>query len=255
MFVETFPPPLLKNTPLIFPERSKDEPVAAPMFGVTSVGDVANTKFPVPVSPVTADAKFAGDGVAKKVATLVPNPDTPVEIGNPVAFVSVADDGVPRTGETSVGDVANTKFPVPVSPVTAVRKLAGDGVAKKFATPVPNPDTPVEIGNPVAFVRVPPDGVPKAPLNTTGAPADPTLTANAVTIPVPNPDTPVDIGNPVAFVSVAEVGVPRAGVTRVGPIIEPVTVKDPEMFTVFAAKSPFISGTPEPEAIYNLLFS
>jgi hypothetical protein len=72
---------------------------------------------------------------------------------------------------------------------------------------------------------------------------------------VPNPDTPVEIGNPVAFVSVAEVGVPRAGVTRVGPIIEPVTVKDPEMFTVFAAKSPFISGTPEPEAIYNLLFS
>jgi hypothetical protein len=27
------------------------------------------------------------------------------------------------------------------------------------------------------------------------------------------------------------------------------------MFTVFAAKSPFINGTPEPEAIYNLSFS
>ena len=27
------------------------------------------------------------------------------------------------------------------------------------------------------------------------------------------------------------------------------------MFTVFAAKSPFISGVPEPEAIYNLLLS
>ena len=39
------------------------------------------------------------------------------------------------------------------------------------------------------------------------------------------------------------------------PVIEPVTVKEPEMFTVFAAKSPFISGVPEPEAIYNLLLS
>ena len=27
------------------------------------------------------------------------------------------------------------------------------------------------------------------------------------------------------------------------------------MFTVFAAKSPFISGVPEPDAIYNLLLS
>jgi hypothetical protein len=39
------------------------------------------------------------------------------------------------------------------------------------------------------------------------------------------------------------------------PLIEPVTPKDPEMFTVFAAKSPFISGVPEPDAIYNLLLS
>jgi len=38
-------------------------------------------------------------------------------------------------------------------------------------------------------------------------------------------------------------------------LIEPVTPKEPEMFTVFAAKSPFINGVPEPEAIYNLLLS
>ena len=37
--------------------------------------------------------------------------------------------------------------------------------------------------------------------------------------------------------------------------VKDVAVKEPEMFTVFAAKSPFISGVPEPEAIYNLLFS
>ena len=39
------------------------------------------------------------------------------------------------------------------------------------------------------------------------------------------------------------------------PLIEPVTPNDPEISTVFAAKSPFINGVPEPEAIYNLLLS
>jgi len=39
------------------------------------------------------------------------------------------------------------------------------------------------------------------------------------------------------------------------PLIEPVTPKEPEIFTVFAAKSPPINGVPEPEAIYNLLLS
>jgi hypothetical protein len=34
--------------------------------------------------------------------------------GKPVAFVSVTDDGVPRSGETSVGDDANTMLPEPV---------------------------------------------------------------------------------------------------------------------------------------------
>ena len=39
------------------------------------------------------------------------------------------------------------------------------------------------------------------------------------------------------------------------PVSEPITITEPEIFTVFAAKSPFISGTPEPEAMYNLLLS
>ena len=37
--------------------------------------------------------------------------------------------------------------------------------------------------------------------------------------------------------------------------VNDVAVKEPEMFTVFKAKSPFISGVPEPKAIYNLLLS
>jgi hypothetical protein len=37
--------------------------------------------------------------------------------------------------------------------------------------------------------------------------------------------------------------------------VKEVAIKDPEIFTVFAAKSPFINGVPEPEAIYSLLLS
>lgn len=66
-------------------------------------------------------------------------PVTPVVKGKPVAFVKTPLDGVPRAGVTSVGDVANTKAPLPVSSVTAAAKFALVGVAKKVATPVPKP--------------------------------------------------------------------------------------------------------------------
>jgi hypothetical protein len=54
--------------------------------GVVIVGEVANTADPVPVSSVKAVRKLADVGVAKKVATLAPRPDTPVEIGRLVQF-------------------------------------------------------------------------------------------------------------------------------------------------------------------------
>jgi hypothetical protein len=94
--------------------------LGVPRAGVTRVGDVANTFAPVPVSSVKAAAKLAQLGVAKKVATLVPRPLTPVEIGRPVAFVKVALVGVPRMGVTKVGEVAKTLAPLPVSSVKAV---------------------------------------------------------------------------------------------------------------------------------------
>jgi hypothetical protein len=129
-------------------------PVAAPITGVTNVGVFANTAAPEPVSSVSAAAKFALDGVAKKVATFAAKPDTPVEIGKPVQLVSVPEVGVPRigvtitmlvlvqalmlplvtvpsTGVTKVGLVLNTNRPVPVSSVIAARRLALDGFAKK----------------------------------------------------------------------------------------------------------------------------
>ena len=77
-------------------------PVAAPMTGVTSVGVVANTAEPVPVSSVKAVCKLALLGVAKKVATPVPNPLTPVATGKPVQLVNVPLVGVPSMGVTIV---------------------------------------------------------------------------------------------------------------------------------------------------------
>src|SRR3989338_8275135 len=93
---------------------------AAPSVGVTRVGLVAKTTAPVPVSPVTAAARLAVDGVAKNVATPVPRPETPVLMGRPVALVRVAEDGVPSAGVTKVGLVESTMFPVPVTAFESV---------------------------------------------------------------------------------------------------------------------------------------
>lgn len=49
-------------------------------------------------------------------------------------------------------------------------------------------------GNDEPFDRLIEDGVPPAPLNRTGAPADPLLMASAAALPVPRPVTPVAIG-------------------------------------------------------------
>ena len=102
-----------------FPIRTlfaaRDVADATPNTGVVRVGDVANTKSPEPVSSVTADAKLADEGVAKKVATLAAKPDTPVEIGRPVQLVKVPEPGVPNTGVIKVGVLLKTTRPVPLS--------------------------------------------------------------------------------------------------------------------------------------------
>jgi hypothetical protein len=117
-----------------------------------------------------------------------------------------------------VGEPAKTRAPVPVSSVTAVIKLADDGVARKLATPAARPEIPVLTGRPVALVKVPEDGVPSAPPLTTNAPAVPTLTPRAVRTPVPAPVKPVAIGRPVALVRTAAEGVPRLGVVKAGEV-------------------------------------
>jgi hypothetical protein len=89
--------------------------VGVPNNGVTRVGVLANTKAPLPVSSVTAEAKLADEGVIKNAVTPAPVPVTPVEIGRPVQLVRVPEVGVPNNGVVRVGEVANTKSPLPVS--------------------------------------------------------------------------------------------------------------------------------------------
>ena len=112
-----------------------------------------------------------------------------------------------------------TRLPVPVSSVTAPSRFELLGVARKVATPAPRPETPVLIGRPVAFVSVPPDGVPSAPPLTTNAPAEPVFTASAVATPVPRPEIPVDTGSPVALDRLAKDGVPMFGVVSTGLVL------------------------------------
>jgi hypothetical protein len=57
-------------------------------------------------------------------------PVTPVVKGKPVAFVKVADVGVPKIGVTKVGEVDSTVFPVPVEVVTPVPPAATANVPK-----------------------------------------------------------------------------------------------------------------------------
>ena len=159
--------------------RLMDEGV--PRAGVTSVGLLEKTNEPEPVSSVTAAARLAEEGVPKNVAIPAPKlaipvppfatgkmPVTPVVRGNPVAFVSVRTDGVPRAGVTSVGELAKTKAPEPVSSDTAAAKLDDEGVARNVAIPEPSPEMPEATGSPVAFVRVSADGVPSAGVTSVG---------------------------------------------------------------------------------------
>ena len=166
MFVGWFPPPLLTNKLLIEPESEAvtDVAIIVPVpviVGEVIAGDAENTTDPaVPVSSVNADAKLADDGVAKNVATLVPKPDTPVEIGNPDAFVKILPAAtVPRTGDVKVGDVARTTAPVPITAVIPVvlilRTLPVPAVSKVLFVNVSVVALPTKVSAVVGNINVP----------------------------------------------------------------------------------------------------
>lgn len=138
--------------------------VVTALLAIVVDADTAAEPLKLPVVPVTSPVNEMVRPVVK-VAAL------PVvfwfSVGK-VQFVNVPEAGVPKAGVTSVGLLANTKAPEPVSSETADAKLAEEGVAKNVATPEPRPDTPVAIGRPVAFVNVPDAGVPKAGVTIVG---------------------------------------------------------------------------------------
>jgi hypothetical protein len=152
--VVTLPAVRPDAVPVMFvPTRAEGVPRA----GVTNVGLVANTSEPVPVSSVIAEIRLADDGVAKKVATPVPRPETPVEIGRPVMLVATPDDGVPKAGVTKVGLVANTFEPEPVLVTETTFLLASNAKAVEAVKPdsVVVLDADKVVNAPAAAVDVP----------------------------------------------------------------------------------------------------
>jgi hypothetical protein len=171
-----------------------------PRAGVTSVGLVANTADPVPVSFVSAvssckdvndprDVAFPEEVTAPvKLAFVVTLPAVrPAAV--PVIFVPTSAEGVPSAGVTRVGLVANTADPVPVSSVNAVSRLAEVNDPRDVAFPE-EVTAPVKLAFvvtlpavrpaavPVMFVPTNADGVPSAGVTSVG------LVANTLA-PVP----------------------------------------------------------------------
>ena len=123
--------------------------VGVPSTGVTKVGDVANTKAPVPVSSVTAEAQFEEEGVPKNVATPAPREVMPVP---PLATGSVP--------VTLVVRLANVVEVVPVPPLAIANVPASVTVPDvvigppDVVKPVVPPDTATLVTDPVPEVLV-----------------------------------------------------------------------------------------------------
>ena len=117
---ERFPIAAASGTLLAFVRSTA---VGVPRFGVTSTGEVARHSR---ADPFVGQRRreIGARRRSEPRPNPVPSPDTPVPIGNPVAFVSVAALGTPRFGVTSVGEVAKTAAPEPVSSVSAAVRLA-----------------------------------------------------------------------------------------------------------------------------------
>jgi hypothetical protein len=118
-----------------------------------NVGLAERTVLPVPVEVVTPVPPCATGSV----------PVTPVVKGKPVAFVNVADVGVPKTGVTSVGEVDNTVLPEPVEVVTPVPPLATGSVPVTWEVKLTPDSAPPRVRLPVLVtvpVRVIPLTVP-----------------------------------------------------------------------------------------------
>lgn len=125
-------------------------------------------------------------------------PVTPVVKGRPVALVRTPLVGVPRRGVTSVGLVAKTLAPVPVSSVRAADKLAELNDPNDVALPT-DVTAPVRLALVMTVAALPTLVTPPVKLALVVT----LLAVNAVAVPV-------------MLVPTNALGVPSAGVTSVG---------------------------------------
>ncbi len=150
------PAPLPTRTPDRVASVVEVRPVNAPVLAVEAPTVVPFTEPPVRATAlafwvaIVPKPKFVR-AVAASVAPVPPRttesvPVVPATIGSPVAFVSVAADGVPKLGVVKVGEVLNAMPPEPVT-----------FCPNAVATPVPNeviPVPPLATGKtPVALAR------------------------------------------------------------------------------------------------------
>src|ERR1051325_828011 len=123
-----------------------------PRFGVTSTGELAKTLTPVPVLSLSAPSRFALENVPSSVAPPDGGPATPVAIGRPVQLPRLPEAGMPRFGAISVGPLANTNWPDPVSSEMVLLSCSDVGAANRLsgldfsASPPPPNDGICEMG-------------------------------------------------------------------------------------------------------------
>jgi hypothetical protein len=99
---------------------------------------VANTSAPLPVSPVTAAARFADDGVARKVATPVPKSELLTSVT--AVLVPFLKDGIPLPSEYQAERPAIRVGVVPFS-VTKCPAAPVPGILAKWPVFVASPAT------------------------------------------------------------------------------------------------------------------
>jgi hypothetical protein len=151
---------------------------------------VVVVKMPVGTSVIEPPPEAMGSGGVMVTIAVVPLINTIAVVGAIVAALAIvgAAAEVARTPDTigvvRVGVVAKTATPVPVSSVSAARRLADDALTKNVATPVARPDTPVAIGSPVQLVSVPEVGVPSMGVTNVGDVNVPFVTAGVVIVGV-----------------------------------------------------------------------
>ena len=142
--------------------------IAAPQVTARAVPSIVNTRVIPNAFPVVGMLEIVSVVIAafSETANTLPSEQFSVSVPDEIAGAVFVSTKLVIVAVVSVGEVAKTASPLPVSSVRHEARLAELGVARNEATFVPSPLTPVDIGRPVQEVSVPPEGVPSAPAGT-----------------------------------------------------------------------------------------